>query len=116
MVDMKPPAKAPPLPESPHGAQLKRGFPWLRFTESLEPEFRQAFRVASLPSIRRNLWIAVVFVIGFSALTHMVLEPNVNRLLDLIRFVVFTPLLALGLLLVHSRWYHRFYPVASVIM
>lgn len=115
MVDVKPPAKAPPLPESPHAAQLKRGFPWLRFQAPLEAEFRQAFRAESLPSIRRNLWIAVVFVIGFSWLTHRVLEPNVNRFLDMIRFVVFTPLLGLALLLVHSKWYPRLYPVASVL-
>ena len=29
--------------------------------------------------------LAAVFVFGFSALTHMVLDPQVNRLLDLIR-------------------------------
>lgn len=114
MVDPKSPLGAFP-PESPHGAQLKLGFPWLLFAPSLEAEFRRAFRAESLPSIRRNLWIAVAFVIGFSWLTHMVLEPNVNRLLDAIRFIVFTPPLVLGLVLVHSRWYERFYPPASFV-
>lgn len=66
MTDVKTPPKASPLPESAHAVQLKRGFPWLRFQPTLEAEFRQAFRAESLPSIRRNLWIAVVFVIGFS--------------------------------------------------
>jgi diguanylate cyclase (GGDEF)-like protein len=94
--------------------QLKRGFPWLVFARPLEVEFRHSFRAESLPAVRRSLWIAVVFVIGFSWLTHMVLDPVVNRLLDTIRFVVFTPLLALGLVLVHSRWYHKLYPLASL--
>jgi diguanylate cyclase (GGDEF)-like protein len=101
--------------ESPHGAQLKRGFPWLRFTRPLEEEFRLAFRAESLPAVRRNLWIAVVFVFGFSWLTHMVLEMPVNRLLDGIRVAVFTPVIVVGLMLAYSRWYQRFYPLACVV-
>jgi diguanylate cyclase (GGDEF)-like protein len=115
MADLKPPAKATLPMESSHGTQLKDGFPWLVFARPLEAEFRHAFRTESLAAVRRNLWIAVVFVIGFSGLTHMVLEPSINRLLDTIRFIVFTPLLAIGLGLVHSRWYHRLYPLASAI-
>src|SRR5687768_11771710 len=91
--------------ESPHGAQLKRGFPWLRFARPLEAEFRHAFRAESLPAVRRNLWIAVVFVFGFSWMTHMVLETPINRLLDGIRFAVFTPVIVIGLGLAYSRWY-----------
>jgi diguanylate cyclase (GGDEF)-like protein len=102
-------------PESPHGVQLKRGFPWLRFVDPLEAEFRQAFRADSLAAVRRNLWIAIVFVFGFSWLTHVVLEASVNRLLDGIRFAIFTPVIICGLVLVHSRWYHRFYPIACAI-
>jgi diguanylate cyclase (GGDEF)-like protein len=116
MTDVEPPAKATLRTiESSHGAQLKGGFPWLVFARPLEAEFRHALRTESLPAVRRNLWIAVVFVIGFSGLTHMVLEPSINRLLDTIRFIVFTPLLALGLVLVHSRWYDGFFPLASVL-
>ena len=101
--------------ESPHGAQLKRGFPWLRFVRPLEKEFRQAFSAESLPAVRRNLWIAVVFVFGFSWLTHMVLAIPVNRLLDGIRFAVFTPVLGVGLVLAYSRWYQRLYPLACAV-
>jgi diguanylate cyclase (GGDEF)-like protein len=101
--------------ESPHGAQLKRGFPWLRFARPLETEFRHAFAAESLPAVRRNLWIAVVFVFGFSWLTHMVLETPVNRLLDGIRFAVFTPVIVVGLGLAYSRWYHRLYPLACAL-
>jgi diguanylate cyclase (GGDEF)-like protein len=101
--------------ESPHGVQLKRGFPWLRFARPLENEFRRAFGAESLPAVRRNLWIAVVFVFGFSWMTHMVLEIPVNRLLDAIRFAVFTPVIVVGLGLAYSRWYERFYPLACAI-
>jgi len=115
MVDPTPtPLTGFPL-ESPHGAQLKRGFPWLRFVRPLEQEFQQSFRAESLPAVRRNLWIAIVFVFGFSWLTHMVLATPVNRLLDAIRLVAFTPVLATGLVLAYSRWYHRAYPLACLI-
>jgi diguanylate cyclase (GGDEF)-like protein len=54
-------------------------------------------------------------VVGFSWLTHEVLDQPVNRLLDTIRFIVFTPTLVVGLWLVHSRWYQQLYPLASAI-
>jgi diguanylate cyclase (GGDEF)-like protein len=97
--------------ESPHALQLKRGFPRLRFERALEEEFRKVHRADTLPQVRRNLWLAAVFVFGFSALTHMVLDPQVNRLLDLIRLAVFGPTLLAALVVVHSRMYDRFYPL-----
>lgn len=100
------------LDESAHAAQLQRGFPWLLFEESLEREYRRVFLAASLPQIRRNLWIAAVFVIIISWLTHLVLDAAVNRLLDVIRVTVFGPLLLLGLAIVHSKWYDRLYEPA----
>jgi diguanylate cyclase (GGDEF)-like protein len=101
--------------DSSHSAQLERGFSWLRFASPLEQEFRSAFRAESLPAVRRNLWIAIVFVVGFSSLTHLLLEPDANRILDLRRFAVFAPLLALGLALVYSSRYQRFYAPVSVV-
>jgi diguanylate cyclase (GGDEF)-like protein len=103
------------LAESAHAAQLQRGFPWLVFEPTLESEFRQVFLAASLPQIRRNMWIAAVFVIGISLLTHMVLAPAVSRQLDVIRLSVFGPLLAFALWVAHSQWYYRIYPVASQV-
>jgi diguanylate cyclase (GGDEF)-like protein len=101
--------------ESPHALQLERGFPRLRFEPPLEAEFRQVHRAETLPQLRRNLWLATAFVFGFSALTHMVLDPQVNRLLDLIRLAVFAPTLLAALVVVHSRMYDRFYPLVSQI-
>jgi len=103
-------APAPPS-ESPHAAQLRRGFPRLRFDASIEAEFRQVYRAESLPQVRRNLWLAVVFVIAFSALSHVALDAEINRLMDVIRLATLAPILLFGLLLVHSDLYHRFYPL-----
>jgi diguanylate cyclase (GGDEF)-like protein len=108
-----PPSGAPP--ESAHAAQLQRGFPWLRFDERLEAEYTQVHRTETLPQIRRNLWLAIAFVVGFSALTHLVLDSTVNRLLDLIRVATFGPVLVFALCVVHSGLYDRLYPTLCLV-
>ena len=104
-------ASAPP--QSPHALQLQRGFPRLRFTPQLEAEFRAVHLAETLPQVRRNLWLAIAFVIAFSGLTHLVLGEAVNRTLDLIRLVMFTPILLIGLVVVYSPLYQRLYPLVS---
>ena len=93
--------------ESPHAVQLERGFAGLRFDPPLEQEFRSAFREEVLPQIRRNLWIALAIVLGFSLVTHLVLPQPVNRLMDQIRLIMFGPILLFGLLFVRSSLYAR---------
>ena len=100
-------------PQSPHALQLQRGFPRLRFTPPLEAEFRAVHLGETLPQVRRNLWLAIIFVIAFSGLTHLVLDAPVNRTLDLIRLVMFTPILLIGLVVVYSPLYQRLYPLVS---
>jgi diguanylate cyclase (GGDEF)-like protein len=109
----KPSAGAPP--QSAHALQLQRGFPRLRFAAPLEAEFREVHLAETLPQVRRNLWLAIIFVVAFSVLTHLVLETSVNRLLDVIRIVLFTPILAIGLAVVYSPLYRRFYPLVCQI-
>ncbi len=103
-------------PDSAHAAQLQRGFPRLKFAEPLEVEFRQAYRAEALPQLRRNLWLAVFFVVLFSAITRIVLPSPVNQLMDGIRLATLAPLLALGLMLVHTRLYERYYPRAIIAL
>lgn len=120
-----PPPTSPPTPrtripagapaDSPYALQLERGFPGLRFEPLLEEEFRQVFQSESRPQIRRNLWIALVIVIGFSAMTHLVLEPAVNLLMNKIRLAMFAPILAIGLVLVRSGLYQRYYPIVCQV-
>jgi diguanylate cyclase (GGDEF)-like protein len=112
----EPPAKsvnggqAPP--QSAYAQQLKRGFPRLSFDDpALERNFRRLHLVKTRAQIRRNLLLGIGFVIGFSALTHLVLPAAANRLLDLIRLAVLGPVFANALILVHTRWYLRWYPL-----
>jgi diguanylate cyclase (GGDEF)-like protein len=109
----QPPAGAPP--QSAHALQLQRGFPRLKFAAPLEAEFREVHLAETLPQLRRNLWLAIVFVVAFSALTHLVLDEPVNQLLDLIRVAMFAPILGIGLAVVYSPLYRRFYPLVSQI-
>lgn len=102
-------------PPSAHALQLQRGFPRLKFAAPLEAEFRAVHLAETLPQVRRNLWLAIAFVVAFSALTHLVLDRSVNQLLDLIRVALFAPILAIGLAVVYSRLYHRLYPLVSQI-
>jgi diguanylate cyclase (GGDEF)-like protein len=99
--------------DSPHAAQLMRGFPGLRFAQPLENEFREAHRTESLPQIRRNLWLGFIITFGFSLMTRLVLEPAVNHLMDMIRVVLFTPILAVGIWVIYSSLYQRLYPLIA---
>lgn len=96
--------------ESPLATWLQQDFPNLQFDAPLEREFRQVLRSESLPQIRRNLWLALAFVVGFSLLTHMVIDHAVNQLMDLLRVVIFGPVLAIALLCVHVPRYQKVYP------
>ncbi len=103
-------ADAPP--QSAYALQLQRGFQRLEFDNpDLERRFRRAHLAKSRAQISRNLLLGIGFVIGFSALTHLVLPAAVNRPLDLIRLTVLGPIFLSALLLVHSRLYQRWYPI-----
>jgi diguanylate cyclase (GGDEF)-like protein len=115
MRDLKSTKPAGAAPRSPHAAQLERGFPRLRFEQPLEEEFRNVYRRETLPQIRRNLWLGIAFLLVFAVLTHLVLDPQTSRKLDLIRIGAFAPLLLVALAVVHSRWYERFYSLVCMI-
>ncbi|HKE93190.1 MAG TPA: GGDEF domain-containing protein [Povalibacter sp.] len=107
------PAGAPE--DSPHAMLLQRGFPGLRFGSPLEHEFRESFATESLPQIRRNLWLALLIVVGFSIMTRLVLDPGVSRLMDLIRVATFAPTLGLALVLVRPTLYRRYYALGCQV-
>lgn len=99
-------------PQSVYALQLKRGFPRLSFDDpALERNFRRLHLVKTRAQIRRNLLLGIGFVIGFSALTHLVLPAAANRMLDLIRLTVLGPVLVNALILTHTRWYLRWFPI-----
>jgi diguanylate cyclase (GGDEF)-like protein len=103
-------ADAPP--QSAYALQLQRGFPRLKFDDhDLERRFRRSHLAKNRAQISRNLLLGIGFVIGFSALNHLVLPAAVSRPLDLIRLAVLGPIFLVALLLVHTRLYQRWYPI-----
>jgi diguanylate cyclase (GGDEF)-like protein len=96
--------------ESPLTAWQQQGFPNLKFDKPLEREFRRALRAESLPQVRRNLWLALAFVAGFSLLTRMVIDPATSRQMDVLRLAIFGPVLMFALLCVHVPRYQKIYP------
>jgi diguanylate cyclase (GGDEF)-like protein len=93
--------------ESQAAAQLRRGFPWLRFRGPLEREFRTAYREQIKGQIRFNLWLALGLLLAFVIAGLLTLDYEVNRGLDLIRTVFIIPTLALAIALTYSDLYTR---------
>jgi diguanylate cyclase (GGDEF)-like protein len=79
----------------------------------LELEFRRAHLANNRAQIRRNLLLGIGFVIGFAALTHLVLPAAASRQLDVIRLTVLGPVFLNALILVHTRLYQRWYPILA---
>lgn len=94
----------------------RRGLSRLEFDPPLEQEFRQAFHGEYLPQLRRNLWLALGFVIGLSLLTHFILPPAISRIMDLLRLVTFVPLFGIALACVHLPRFHRIYPAVLLMI
>ncbi len=109
------PSSQAPL-ESPAAAQLRKGFPWLRFDDALEQEFRDAYRTQSRSSVQLNLWLGLGLVVAFSAMGHLMLTHGQNRIVDLFRVAVFLPLVLATLAVAYSRLYQRWFsPVVQVL-
>lgn len=102
-------------PESVYAKQLDEGFRYLRFDEPLEGAFRASYREQVRRQLRVNLWLAIVFVVGFSLLTQTLVEAAGDVTINLIRILVFAPLLIGALAIVHSPQYPRVYSRAAQI-
>jgi diguanylate cyclase (GGDEF)-like protein len=103
------------LPDSPQARQLREGFPWLRFSPELEPDFRRAHFDENLLHTRVNLCLAVIITIAFNAMDSMVLSPDLNRVPSMIHMLMIIPLLLIGLAATFAAQRHRIYPPLALI-
>ncbi|HSN73408.1 MAG TPA: diguanylate cyclase [Steroidobacteraceae bacterium] len=102
--------------ESLAAIQLRRGYPWLKFFEPLEGEFRREFRVESAAQIRRSLWVGLALVLAFAAMGQLVPSRAWTGAAALIGFGAILPLVLLGLALAYSRHYESWFaPVMQVL-
>jgi diguanylate cyclase (GGDEF)-like protein len=96
------------LLDSPAAMQLRRGFPWLRFREPLEQEFREAYRDQTKSRIKGNIWLSFAIALAFMAM-HQYLLGGASQWVTNIRLFVLLPIMGAALLLLHSSWYQRLY-------
>jgi len=95
------------LPDSPAAAQLRNGFPWLRFETALELQFRAASVSERMAEIRVNIGIALALVLAFSFLDRLIIEGPVLAVVNDIERLVIAPLLVLALLGIRTRVVER---------
>jgi len=85
------------LPDSPAAAQLRRGFPWLRFEPALEAQFRAGTLSGRMLEIRVNIGIALGLVLAFSVLDRLILEGEALAFVNKVERWIMVPTLVLGL-------------------
>jgi len=103
-----PPGSQSPL-ESPSAEQLRRGFPWLKFSEPLEKDFREAYRAQSRVAVQLNLWLCLSLVIMFALIARTILPEGPDRLATLFSVGIFVPIVLLSLLGAYSPLYWRWH-------
>jgi len=102
--------------ESPVALQLRRGYPWLRFFEPLESEFRDAYRTQSTVQVRLGLWLALALVLAFAVIDQQRRGEEFGAATSIVRYGIVVPVLLIAILLASSRWYDRaFAPIAQVL-
>ena len=102
--------------ESLAALQLRAGFPWLKFREPLESEFRVAHRQQIQTQLRFNLWLALSLVLAFVGIGVFALGSQINSSLALWRAIIVVPALLLVLAVAYSKQYHRYFdPLVQVL-
>ena len=101
--------------ESPAATQLRRGFPWLRFREPLEQEFRDSYRDQTKSRIKGNIWLSCGIIVAFMVMHRFLLGATPAWLFNL-RLFVLLPIMVAALVILHSGWYQRlFAPLTQIL-
>jgi diguanylate cyclase (GGDEF)-like protein len=106
--------------EAPLGSlaaqQLARGFPWLRFDEPLEAEFRQSWRVQSRVSVQLNLWLCLSLVVAFAMIGRVILPRGPQDLVSVFSLGIFVPIMLLALFAAYTPLYWRWHsPIVQLL-
>ncbi len=79
------------LPDAPHARQLRDGFPWLTFVPDLEADFRRQYLQEKLQYLRINMLLGFLMLIAFAVMEAMLLGPTLNKVPNLLHFLVIVP-------------------------
>jgi len=108
------------LPDAPHARQLKTGFPWLKFTPDLESDFRRQFLDEHVQYLRINMVLGFLMLIAFSVTESVILGKGLNRVPNILHFIVMTPvalsLIALSFTEIGKRHYAAFMMAGGTII
>ena len=108
------------LPDAPHARQLKAGFPWLKFTGELESDFRHQFLEDHVEYLRINMALGFLMLLAFSVTESVILGKGLNRIPNLLHFLVMVPT-ALGMIALSfsefgKRHFARFTMIGGTII
>jgi diguanylate cyclase (GGDEF)-like protein len=104
------------LSASPAAEQLRRGYRWLRFRPGLESAYREDQYRDGLPYLRASLGVGALVVVVFALLDRFVLHVIHEPLVELVRYSVLVPAIALSLTVTFLEDGSRLYrPVVSFL-
>jgi diguanylate cyclase (GGDEF)-like protein len=102
--------------ESPAAEQLRKGFRWLRFGESLERDFRESFRTQSRRAVQLNQWLCLCLVVTFAVAARAILPEATYRLVTLFSAGIFVPIVLASLVVAYSPLYWRWYSLIVQVL
>ena len=104
------------IDESAAARQLRAGFPWLRFEDDLESEFRREQSRSRLAQIRFNLYLAAGLVICFGLLNGFVIHSGAQGPMGLVQFGLLLPTVAIAIGITYLDRAHRIYPRVAPLL
>jgi diguanylate cyclase (GGDEF)-like protein len=104
------------IDESAAARQLRAGFPWLRFEDDLEREFRREQARSRLAQIRFNLYLAAALVVCFGLLNGFVVRTGAQAPMGLVQFGLLLPAVVIAILITYLDRAHRIYPRVAPLL
>ncbi len=104
------------IDESAAARQLRAGFPWLRFEDDLEREFRREQSRSRLTQIRFNLYLAAGLVVCFGLLNALVIRSGAQTPMELVQFGLLLPAVVVGIAVTYLDRAHRIYPRVAPLL
>ncbi len=86
------------LEASPISAQLKAGFPWLRFEPAIEIEYHREQYQRQRGQLRLNLGLAIAIIFSFTQLDRLILPVASESTMNIIRYAALLPALLVAFL------------------
>lgn len=95
------------LSASPYAGELQKGFPLLRFTGTIEKEFRESYCLLIKPRFRVALLTGFILIITFEILDRVLLADHAVIWTTVVRFGVLMPVLAVSGIAIEIKRFRR---------